>query len=490
MKTADLLYGAELLPDLPDGATVAICEGEKAADAVRASGVTAIGTVTGATGAPSVAALRQLARFDVVLWPDNDEAGQGHMQRVAEQLVSLGVTPRMVVWGDAPAKGDAADAPPEDRARLVHEAVSYSPEKLSAGTTHLIGPAETIPLFVTAREFAAATPSEPEWIARPYVARGAITEVAGKLKASGKTTWLLGLCRQVLAGEPFMGFPTVATGAVYLTEQAGASFRAALARAGLLEREDLSILFWSRARGLDWPVIVQAAVAEAQRRGFSLIVVDTLPQFSGVTGDSENSAGAALDAMKPLQEASAEGLAVIVSRHERKGGGDVGESGRGSSAYSGAVDVVLSIRRAEGQSRESVRVIHALSRFDDTPAELVVDLVDGEYRALGTRQDVKAQEARTLVLGLLPSVADEAITTKAILEQLADAGVKRTLLLQVLDELRRAGDVRSVGEGKRKSPFRYWRGHELLSAGTTGVPAESNSDGPEIVEEEIPYDAW
>lgn len=52
--------------------------------------------------------------------------------------------------------------------------------------------------------------------------------------------------------------------------------------------------------------------------------------------------------MAPLQDAAHAGLTVIVCRHERKGGGDVGDSGRGSSATWGDVDIILQLRRPEG----------------------------------------------------------------------------------------------------------------------------------------------
>ncbi len=485
LSPSDLLYGAELLPSLPDGTTVVLCEGQKATDACRDAGLLAVGTVTSASGTLSDVVLATLRRFVVVLWADNDEAGRGHMGRHAERLRAMGSAVRWVDWAGAPAKGDAADATPGERSLLVEDAPVFDPKFLSAGTSISIEPAETIPLFVSAREFAATTPEQPEWIAAPYVARGSITEIAGKLKASGKTTWLLAMCRKVLDGLPFMGYPTSQTGVIYLTEQAGTSFRAGLARADLLNRDDFLVLFWHRARGMEWSLIVQAAVTEAKRRGYALIVVDTLPQFSGISGDSENSSGAALDAMKPLQEATSEDLAVVVSRHERKGGGDVGESGRGSLAYSGAVDIVASIRRGEGQSRETLRVIHALGRFDDTPSELVIELVDGEYQALGTGHDVKAQEAKTLLLEQLPHGEDEAVTVKEIADALAEAKVKRTTILQALAELEAAGGVQRVGEGKRGSPFRYWKSTQNLSAGAPVVPAESIPDDGFVFDEEV-----
>ncbi len=201
---------------------------------------------------------------------------------------------------------------------------------------------------------------------RPRVARGAITEVDGKIKAAGKTTWALAMCRTVVDGAPFMGQPTTRSPVVYLTEQGGTSLRQALDRAGLSDRDDFHVLFWHDTVGIPWPTVVAFAAGEAKRLG-AVLFVDTVSQFAGISGDSENNAGAALDAMRPLQEASArDGLAVVIVRHERKSGGDVGVSGRGSSAFAGAVDVVLSLRRPEGHARPTIRVIHALSRSPPT----------------------------------------------------------------------------------------------------------------------------
>lgn len=244
-------------------------------------------------------------------------------------------------------------------------------ENLSAATPSL-NAAETILTFRTAREIIEMTAERVPYVVEGYVAEGAITGVDGKPKAAGKTTWALHLCAKVVDGEPFMGLATSATGVVYLTEQSLATFRPALARAGLQDREDFAALFWSDTVGVRWEQVVNKAVEEAVRRDAKLLVVDTLLQFAGLQGEAENSAGAALAAIKPLQEAAAvHGLAVIIIRHERKSGGQVGDSGRGSSAFAGAVDVVLSIRRVEGNTRSTMRELHALSRFDGTPDVLV-----------------------------------------------------------------------------------------------------------------------
>ena len=144
---------------------------------------------------------------------------------------------------------------------------------------------------------------------------------------------------------------------VLLTEQGGTSFREALARAGLLERDDLHLALYRDLASLSWPDIVADAFVKAQEVGAVLLVVDTLPAVSGVRGDDENSAGRALEALEPLQVgADTSRIGVIVSFHDRKGGGEVGESGRGSSAYAGAVDIILHVKsRAATSSRRCAR---------------------------------------------------------------------------------------------------------------------------------------
>ena len=105
------LYGSQHLAGLPEGAPVIICEGEKAADALRSIGVDAVGTVTGADGTPGEEALRPLLHLCPVLWSDADPPGERHMERIAVRLTALGCnSPRRVEWSDAPQRGDAADA--------------------------------------------------------------------------------------------------------------------------------------------------------------------------------------------------------------------------------------------------------------------------------------------------------------------------------------------------------------------------------------------
>ena len=307
--------------------------------------------------------------------------------------------------------------------------------------------------FRTGKQIADETPTEVPWIVPPWVASGAITELDGKPKLGGKTTFATHMVHAALDESLFLGKPTTRTGAVYLSEQAPVSFRAAMDRASLLGRRDIAVLFWPDTIGIPWPSVANAAVEECRRRHAKLLVVDTLAQFAGLAGDSENNAGDALKALRPLQQAADEGIAVVIVRHERKSGGAVGDSGRGSSAFAGAVDIIMSVRRPEGNQPRNVRLIQTLSRFDATD-DLLVELTDDGYHALGAPGEAAKELAEAEVLSAIPKSRKDAAT----IEDLVDAaGKKRAHLQRLLDALLKDEKISRLGKGRKGDPHRYFR---------------------------------
>jgi 5S rRNA maturation endonuclease (ribonuclease M5) len=471
-KTRDLpLYGVDKLQ--PEGKGVIVVEGEKDAHALRSINVAAVATVTGAGNPVHYDEhLKPLLGYaKVFLWADNDDQGRSHMRDVAERLLSIGhPNVRMIEWPDAPPKGDAADFVESGGDKEAARALASASKPYSSDDVQI---PHTLK-FHTAREFAQHTPERPEWDAEGYVARGVVTDITGKIK-SGKTTLTHDLCRAVLTGEDFLGKPTQQSRVVYLTEQAGTSFREALRRAGLLESDDLTILFKHDASALEWPEIVAEATQEAVRRGAGVLVVDTLTPWAGLRGDAENDSGAALAAMEPLQvAAAAHNLAVVVLRHDRKSGGEVGDSARGSSAFGGAVDIMISLRRGEGNTRETVRVLNCLSRFDETPETLTIEWTPTGYVALGSVAQVAHEEARQAVTDALPRSEDAALTEKDILAELE--GVKRTTARQALRELVEDGTGQRVGAGRKGDPYRYFLS-DVLKVGEPSERKTNNQSG-------------
>lgn len=290
------------------------------------------------------------------------------------------------------------------------------------------------------------------WIAKPWFARSAITELVGKAKVAGKTTWALALCAAILDGKEFMGQPTNKTGIVYLTEQSEVTFRVSLERARIGPRDDFHGLFWHETLGKDWPAVIDDAIELAIQQDAGLLVVDTLAQFAKLTGDRENNSGDALEAMLPLQKARDRALGVLQIRHERKEGGQLGDSGRGSSAFAGAVDIILNLGRPRGNHGDTIRCINAVSRLDEAPSRLTIELGADGYRSLGTTERPSADAVSTLVLSSLPVGQGDAIS----LDQITNiTSQPRATVQRVLTELKEIGKLTELGGGVKGNPYRY-----------------------------------
>jgi len=145
-----VLYGTERL-DLAGMDAVVVVEGEKATDALASWGVVAVGTMTGAAATPCREALLSLAGRPVILWPDADEAGLGHMRAIAAALGDVASSVSWVTPPDGVEPGwDAADAEPEQARRLIDSA-SAGEDAWSSTAELVILPAPSAPMAVARR---------------------------------------------------------------------------------------------------------------------------------------------------------------------------------------------------------------------------------------------------------------------------------------------------------------------------------------------------
>ena len=310
--------------------------------------------------------------------------------------------------------------------------------------------------FYTPAEVASTMPSEPDWIARPgLLAVGAITEIDGKVKAAGKTTLILHTVRPILDGAPFLGRPTRRSRVVYVTEQSRQTFIDALRRAGLDQRGDeLQILFREDIGATRWADVVAGTALD----GYDVVVFDTLGKLAGIK--QENEAGEWAAAMSPLQDLAASGRAVIVARHDRKSGGDVGDSGRGSSQASGDVDIILAVRRPEGNQPSNRRVIESLSRYAETPEKIVVELTDHGYVLLGTDEAVAVSDARAFLsaaIGMEYRQNGTGLDMEALvgLGKESNPVLRRTTIQTAVEEMVRSAEIAKKGRGVKGDPFVY-----------------------------------
>ena len=122
----------------------------------------------------------------------------------------------------------------------------------------------------------------------------------------------------------------------------------------------------------------------------------------------------------------------------------------------------------------NVRVISAVSRFDDVPPELYIELTAEGYRALGSSWDVARLKARETLLSTLPTSEGNALP----LVDLVAEGIGKTTTREVAEELVSEGLVGSTGAGVKGDPYRYWRKEIRSSAYRNEVPEERNRDEP------------
>ena len=308
-------------------------------------------------------------------------------------------------------------------------------------------------IFRSGKQIAKEIPPEIPWIIPSFIAAGAITELDGKPKLSGKTTFVAHMVAAALDGLSFLGHPTTETKTVYLSEQPLTSFRTAMERAALLGRKNVRFLFWADTLGTPWHSVAEAAIEECKRMGAKILVVDTFAQFAGLAGDSENNAGDALQALLPLQKAAAQGIAVVVVRYERKGGGQIGDSGRGSSAFAGAVDIIVSLRRPEGNQPRNVRLLQAVSRFDSFD-DALIELTDRGYRLLGAPGEAARAHAAAELLSTIPKSKTKAATINDLVKT---TNRSRAQIQKLLDALVETDEILKSGDGHKGSPYRYFR---------------------------------
>jgi len=267
---------------------------------------------------------------------------------------------------DRMARSIARYAPEPDDLNMPELLASVPPAGGKTPTAHLV--------FQTPVDLFATRERHLDYVLAPYLIADALTDFTGPAKA-GKTRFRNYLIRCLVNGESCLGYPACEPSpAVLLTEEPGPALWEGLEAAGLTGTRDLHVLTRYAARDADWPALVAAADAKAKAVGARLLIVDTLPAVARLAGDAENSSGHALAAMRPLQETQTPGLAKFIIRHTRKGGGDLVEKGRGSSAFAGGADVLMSISWPK-KSGPTVRRLEALGRFDAIPPVLTVERV-------------------------------------------------------------------------------------------------------------------
>ena len=219
MPTPRPLYG---LPDLAGANRVYVCEGEKAAEAVRSLGLVATTSPHGCNSA-SKADWRPLAGKEAVILPDADLPGRKYTDAVTALLAKLTPVPvvKVVELPGLPEHGDAADFVAANAGTNADE-LRRIVETLADGTARKEGgaKAERFPLIsCRALDSEDYTPSP---IITEALFAGSPAVIGGMFK-TGKTLLGIDAAISVATGRPFLSSWTVPEPreVVYFTGEGG-----------------------------------------------------------------------------------------------------------------------------------------------------------------------------------------------------------------------------------------------------------------------------
>lgn len=185
------------LPGISTADTVIITEGEKCAQVLIDLGIPATTVMGGANFDPAKTDFSPLAGKDIIIWPDNDKAGQEYVEHLKIGLQSI--KPRnlrvIIPPADKPEKWDAADAV-QDGLNIQAFLNSVLQSKIQLQRYEAFSLAELI---------ADKSPMPDDLIAPRLLTPSGMLVIGGAPK-SGKSDFTLSLLTHMAAGQPFLKF--------------------------------------------------------------------------------------------------------------------------------------------------------------------------------------------------------------------------------------------------------------------------------------------
>ncbi len=277
----------------------------------------------------------------------------------------------------------------------------------------------------------------PLWGQGGIAGPGVATLISGHAKVAGKTTAVGIGIRDLLQAAPDLSV-------LVLTEEPQALWRERLKRWGF-HTPNWRFRF---ADGTPWLTVLQ----QLKHETFNLLVVDTLRAFTGIV--DENDASAVVAAIQPLVLlARSKHVAVIALHHLRKTEGEEGLAHAGSTALVGLFDVALELRR--DQHAPGRRIMTAVSRFEETPRALALEMRGEELVVLGSPEAVALSEVAERVFAAIPP--ESQLTMLEICEALGEPKPSREQVSRALKQLQGEGRVTATGRGVRGDPQRWGR---------------------------------
>ena len=300
--------------------------------------------------------------------------------------------------------------------------------------------------------------SSDEWLWHGYLAPRQVTLLTAMWK-TGKTTLIAGLLAKLKTGGEFCGQRVRAGRALVVSEEERKLW---LARARKLDLTPhvrfLCKPFTGRPTVREWEALLDHMVAMHQLEPLDLVVIDTLTSFTPYRG--ENHAANVIDFLTSLRRLTELGISVLLKHHPRKNEAAVGCIARGTGALAASIDIILEMYLlCRFEDRDRRRIILGLSRHEETPDRLIVELNAERHEYVkSAEQMIDEFVGGWPVLRVVLEDATQKLTRLAILKEWPDDFPKppASSLWRWLDRAVNDGLVERDGLGRKKQPFRYW----------------------------------
>jgi len=497
------MTGANIVPyNLPEvdfarktGRTVFLCEGEKAADALKSLGVVATCTHQGASSFPEDV-VKHLVGLTIAIVPDNDAVGWEYARKAVAALKSVTKSIRVVDLGLEEIKEDAYEFVYKyggDKDRLVdltkatQAVVSEMDVTTPARLNNSVETQETqeleLPQAPLQREGFKLEAwddieDEPvEWLVQGVIPQRSFVALYAP-PASFKSFIALDIAECIATGRAFLGNQISKQGAVlYIAGEGhggiGTRIKALKIHHGTPEGTPVYFLRRQvnlRSSQTDLKDLVQAiddlkAIHEIH---FEMIIIDTLARaFGGGNENASEDMGAFITAAGAIQGKYE--CSLLVVHHAGK---DATKGLRGHSSLLGAVDTELEIIRIEG-AQPPKGILHISKQKDGE---------DGQH--IGFRM-VEVTTGSSGVIDFegassLAVEADEEMDTdrpnQATPPNRTGAGMNQRLALSCLhDAIKKYGEMQVV-DGMRNKCIKIdqWRDEFKKRMGSDVMPATLN----------------
>jgi len=262
----------------------------------------------------------------------------------------------------------------------------------------------------------------------------------------GKSTLARVLAIAVSQGKPFFGRATKQGKVIYLClEEKRAEVAEHFRRMGASSSD---ILIFTGKTPNDMLSALEAAIEEHQP---VLVIIDPLSRFVRVTDfNSYAETTRQLEPLIDMARLSACGTHILALHHNGKGGDlrEAGDAVMGSTGIFGAVDALLTMRKA----KEKTRTIESTQRYGLDLAETIVHLdpETGIVSPAGDMQEFLLNERKRAVLEVM---CEEPIAESAIKELVAgsNGGLTSKAVRALFDD----GLIVRSGAGRKGDPYMY-----------------------------------